>query len=753
MEYGKQNTISNNSGQSQQSFAAEQIDLHQLYHIIKANRWFIAAVAAACILLTIIFLFLKSPVYSSNILLQVEDKNSLAAGLDSSAASMLLPAQAGAAPQDVQTVLIKSRFILEPVVRKLSLDLDIKPDYFPIIGAWYARHHEESLTAPAHWLSHYAWGGEKLSIDEFTVPAQDKNSHFILVALPSQMYALYQGDQLILQGKVGQTVQANVDGLGKFTFKVRKLLAHPNTHFSILKKPTQQFIDGLARQLKITDLGLNNQLQGKTGVLQVSLDGINPEYIVSVLNTMADVVVQKDVEKKAAESTKTLGFLRQQLPIVKKSLDDAELALNQYVAKSGTINLSEAEKILLAQISDTQKQLEMLHITRAAALEKYTPAHPFIIALDEKIKASQQELKLLETRASQLPMKDQAAVSLMRDVRVKSQLYLVLLNRIQSVQVSKAGTVSSVRILAPAVFPEGPVPLSYPLILLGSLIFGLILGSMIVLIRQTLHRKVSDPTKIEELFGLQNMAIVPYSQKQKEIIATYDPKSALLPLLVKDNPQDLAIEALRSFRTSLKFAMLNAQNNIIAVSGISPGVGKSFISANFAYLLADTGKKVLLIDGDIRKGHLKNYFKGGQCPGLTEVIAGSISFEEAVITGPVETLHFLASGAYPPNPSELLMNAKFKDLLQKVSAMYDLVIIDTAPILAVTDAAIIMHYTGTNFLVLSSDAHEVAEIQLALKRFATNGVKIDGTVFNFRAPESGLYRRHAYTYNYQYKYE
>jgi tyrosine-protein kinase Etk/Wzc len=730
----------------------EQFDLYKLYHLLKANRWFVAACAGICLILGAMILTLKVPVYSANVLLQVDGKSSMA-DLNSAANSMLLSTQTTASPQDIQTVLIKSRFILEPVVQKLGLDLAIKPVFFPLIGAWYASHHTEGLANPVLSLSQYAWGGEKLIIDNFVVPASEENKQFTLVVLPEQSYALYQGGQLILKGQVGKTVYAYIKKIGQFTFSVRELQAHSGTKFIVLKKPTQQFIKSLAATLRIRDLGLDNQLQGKTGVLQVELDGTDPNYIVEVLNMIAKVVVEKDVEKKTVESTKTLEFLSAQLPIVKKSLDDAELTLNQYEAKTGTINLSEAEKILLAQIADTQKQIEMLKITKAAALQKYTIEHPFIIALNEKEKASEQEIKLLETKASQLPIKDQAAVSLMRDVRVKSQLYLVLLNRMQSLQVSKAGTVSGIRILAPAIFPERPIEVHSFSLLFGSLIFGCVLGTIIVLARQALHSKISDPNKLEELLGLPNMAIVPFSNKQKENVKIYNHKTTVLPLLAKENPQDLAIEALRSFRTSLQFAMLDASNNIITMTGVSPGVGKSFISANFAYLLADTGKKVLLIDGDIRKGHLKNYFKVGQCPGLTEIVAGNVSFDEAVLTGPVETLHFLASGAYPPNPSELLMNAKFKDLLQKVSTMYDLVIIDTAPILAVTDAAIIMHHTGTNFLVLSSDTHEVAEIQLALKRFATNGVKIAGTVFNFRAPESGLYRRHAYTYNYQYKYE
>jgi len=200
--------------------------------------------------------------------------------------------------------------------------------------------------------------------------------------------------------------------------------------------------------------------------------------------------------------------------------------------------------------------------------------------------------------------------------------------------------------------------------------------------------------------------------------------------------------------------MLEAKNNIVSIMGVAPGVGKSFVSANFAYLLANAGKKILLIDGDIRKGHLKDYFKVGACLGLSELVLGSCTFEQAVIQSQYDNLDFLATGAYPPNPSELLMTERFKQVLETAAKRYDLVIIDTAPILAVTDAALIGQHAGTNFMVLASNAHEVSEIELALKRVSANGVKINGVVFNFNRKEKNLHSYgYGYRYNYQYKYD
>jgi tyrosine-protein kinase Etk/Wzc len=218
--------------------------------------------------------------------------------------------------------------------------------------------------------------------------------------------------------------------------------------------------------------------------------------------------------------------------------------------------------------------------------------------------------------------------------------------------------------------------------------------------------------------------------------------------------QDLSVEALRSFRTSLKFAMLEAKNNIITITGIAPGVGKSFISANFAYLLAQAGYSVLLIDGDLRRGHLRNYFKPSATLGLAEYVVGNCALNDILIKNkdPNLKLDFIATGNYPPNPSELFMSHQFKEFLADISTRYNFVIVDTAPILAVTDAAIIAQYAGANFLIVGAGMHDPEEVSAALSRFSANGVAINGAVFNFKQIRKSGFYHYGYQYHYKYGY-
>ena len=346
-----------------------------------------------------------------------------------------------------QIALIKSRFILEPVINNLGLNIHIQPHYFPIIGEWYARHHSQSLASPLFGLTTYAWGGEHLQIGNLSVQP-DHKSQFTLEATGNNTYNLFdERHKLILHSKVGEQA-SYITPQQRILIKVNSLEANSGAQFSITTVPTQVLINAIDDNLTITDLADTADVGQKTGVLQVSLKDDNPFHAVDILSAIAAVAVQKDMEHKSLEAEKTLVFLNQQLPLIKKSLNTAEYKLNKYMAKRGSLNLTTETKLLLSQISKDEDHLDQLNVLKAQKLQQYTPQHPFIIQLNSQITAEQNEIAALKNRASKLPASDQIATNLARDVQVKSQLYLLLLNKIQSLQVTKAGTVSDVRILS-----------------------------------------------------------------------------------------------------------------------------------------------------------------------------------------------------------------------------------------------------------------------------------------------------------------
>jgi len=742
----QERTLQKNSLQNLSTiFDQDKIDLRDILYALLAEKWLILGVTVIVFLFGLFCAALRVPSYQTNVLVQVENKNM---GMGSFGGGSLATMNSGPNSADVQIALIKSRFVLSSVIEKLGLDVSVQPRYFPHIGAWFARHHTKQLHAPLFGQSQYAWGGEQVEVGSMHVPLTEEGQPFKLIAGNNQTYQLYSSSgNLLFISKVGQRSQMKMDDI-EYDILVKKLIANPGTEFTITKQSTANIADGLASQLQIIDLGALNNLD-KTGVLQISLIGANPNYIVDLLNEITFSAVQKDTERKTIESAKTLDFLNKQLPIVKSDLYAAEAALNKYRTKTGTIDLNIKSRMIYAQIAGVQKNLGQVDLTRVIKLQELTPINPIIIGLNQEKMALEQELDHLERQLQRLPSADQAAINLMRDVNIKSQLYFLILHKIQELKVSKAGTVSDIRVLSLANMPNTPLPTGRFFIVLASVLFGLVLGSLIVVARRWFHTYVEDPNWLEQHFGIPTFAIIPYSRTQETNIKSHKENLKNLSLLAQTQPRDLSIEALRSLRTSLQFALIGSKNNIISIMGISPGTGKSFISANFAHILADSGKRVLLIDGDIRRGYLHQYFNGKRSPGLSEVVAHQVDLKNVIQKSHHANLDYIASGKFPPNPSELLMSDNFKQLMADVSSQYELVIIDTAPILAVTDGAIIGNLAGVNFLLVAAGKHQSEEIKVAMKRLHSNAVTVQGAIFNnSHARKSGQQKK----FNYQYEY-
>jgi tyrosine-protein kinase Etk/Wzc len=286
-----------------------------------------------------------------------------------------------------------------------------------------------------------------------------------------------------------------------------------------------------------------------------------------------------------------------------------------------------------------------------------------------------------------------------------------------------------------------------------ALVVGLGLGVALAFARKALDRSVEDPDIIEQRLGIGVYAAIPHSPRVAELErASRRSRAGATPTLAAADPSDVAVESLRSLRTSLEFALVEARSNVIMVGGPSPGVGKSFVSINLASVLADTGKRVLLVDGDMRKGRLHRQLGLERAPGLSDVITGAAALDDAVRATTTPNVSILPTGRVPPNPSELLASDRFRLAMAELSRRWDIVLIDTAPILAVTDAALIGRIAGMTLVVVRSGRHPLREIALAVKRLAQSGVRLHGFVLNDISPRSGvLGRKYAYHYQYDYR--
>ena len=254
---------------------------------------------------------------------------------------------------------------------------------------------------------------------------------------------------------------------------------------------------------------------------------------------------------------------------------------------------------------------------------------------------------------------------------------------------------------------------------------------------------------IEAVTGLPVFAVVAHSGSQDRFErATRKRPGGTVRLLAAREPSDLAVESLRSLRTSLQFALMESGSRILSLGGPSPGLGKSFVASNLAYLLAESGKRTLLIDADLRNGCQNRVFEKPRSPGLSEVIAGTAKVGD-VVHSVSAALDVITCGEFPPRPSELLASPRFRELIDRFAKEYDMVVLDTPPVLAVTDATLIAGVSGVNLLVLREGRHPMREIEIALKRYHHTGAKVAGFVFNDVSQISGG----GYGYHYQYQYK
>ncbi|MEC8123186.1 MAG: polysaccharide biosynthesis tyrosine autokinase [Pseudomonadota bacterium] len=716
----------------------DTIDLKELFFSLIA-QW---KVIALCIILSLIcallYLRVTSPVYSTDAMVQVEDGKSAASAALMGELKDVAGGLGQKSPADAEIEILNSRLVLGKVIKDLNLDIQIQDNADTFLHRLISKD-KTKLTYTAQTVD-FKKNQSSFSILKFDVPQYYDDKKLVLKFLDKNQFSLSYQDQVVFKGTLNQLSQTQ-NSKGLWSIQINSSTPFQQD-FTITKLALPSAVKLMQESYSVAEKGK------MTGVIGLSYSGGDQQHITQVLNHILNVYHQQNIERKTLESKQTLSFLDQQLPELKQQLEESEIKFNKFREQYNTVDVSQESELMLKQNVELEKMRIELKQKQAEYSAKYTPDHPLMAEINAQLAAIQKKSTELNQAIKRLPETQRLYLQLYRDVKVNTELYTSLLNSYQQLKIVKAGEIGNVRIIDTAVEPVKPIKPKKLIVLILSIFVGGFIGVLIALLRNMLASGIKDSSRIENELDLPVYATVPRSPIQESRVQLLKKKKSI-PILAVKNSEDIAIESLRSIRTTIHFALNNAKNNIIAISGPAPEIGKSFISTNLAAIFAQGNKKVLLIDADIRRGYLHKYFDHDTAPGLTEYLTNQSSLEQCIVhSSTVSHLDFLPRGKNQGNAAEMLSSPRFSELLSLLSQQYDHIIIDTPPILAVTDGIIISQFAGVNLVVARYAKTQMKELELTVNRFEQAGSKVNGIILNdVQATAGGNYG-----YNYAYAY-
>lgn len=692
----------------------DELGLGRYLAILGERRGTLAASVAVALAVGALYLLATPPVYRANAVLQIEQKGSGLGQLD----ELLADAPSMAA---TEMEVLGSRALLGRVAETLNMGVSVEPRYFPGVGAAYARAHPGPELAAVPWWGRagYAWGGEKLGVEKLNVPPEWEDLPLTLVAEADGAYTLWGPEaRAILHGIAGSVARTEEGATHEVEISVTELRARPGTRFQVTRRSKLAVVEDLQRTLRVAEKGAG------TGVLTLALEGPDPVLASTTLQTIAEAYVHTNVERRAEEAGRTLSFLDSQLPGLRQSLEQAETALRDYRTGKGGVDLGLEAQAVLNRSGELDKNISALALERSELRQRFTEHHPLLVATERKLARLRTERSALDLRLKGMPDAERVSAQLTRDVKVANELYLQLHNKAQEYRVLKSSTLTHARIIDPPLVTKLPVRPTKPDVLAVSGVLGLVLGIALAFARQALRPGVADPAALESALAVPVLASVPVGPRR-----AMNPRGPSF-VLARSAPRDITIESVRGLRTRLQVEMKAAGRNVVTLTGTAPGAGTSFLALNLAWVLAETGQRVLLVDANLRGGWLHRCFRDARVPGLHEVLRGTAPLEQAVLQDAAPGLSFLGAGDLPPDPTELLASAAFDTFVARVAAEYDVVLFDTPCILAVTDAALVGRHAGVRVAVVRAQTQSLREVATALHQWEHSGGPVQGLILN-----------------------
>ncbi|NCA83059.1 MAG: polysaccharide biosynthesis tyrosine autokinase [Opitutae bacterium] len=539
--------------------------------------------------------------------------------------------------------------------------------------------------------------------------------------------------------------------------------------------------------------GLAEKIAGMEGDL---LSFVRENSVVGIRergNVAANLLAQ--LSKQSAEYRTQRMLLEAQQPLLAQASDEVVLATLDYglpssvsagspaAAKEGEMPEEGVESLIdhgvvaPPQWDVLKRETAILEAQLVSYRKKYKDEHPLIQETMQKLQRNEDAVKVeiqfalkqyysqlealsikekaarrveseWEEQALEIDRKQKEYDGLQRNLTRLQGLYDLIFNRLQEVDISAGIQMESVRILERAITPGGPLkPRNLQSLFLAALI-GLALGIGLIFTLEFMDDSIRYPEEVPRSLGIACLGLVPTAHWKQENDTSYWIGSV-------DLSSGFA-ESYRNIRSALLLSPSGRPFKVLAITSAVPKEGKTTTSANLATSFAQTGHRVLLVDVDLHRGGLHRVFGLQAGRGLTEILTGHSTFEQVVQHTSVEGLDLVGTGAFPDNPAELVLRREMKEFLSEVSQKYDLVVLDSPPVLAVSESTVIASQADATLLVVWSGRTSRKLAHVAIRQLLSRGTNLLGCVLNnLDLTRMGSYGASSYYhyYGYDYRYE
>lgn len=596
---------------------------------------------------------------------------------------------------------------------------------------------------------------------------------------------------------------------GKIEMQDNMFLLHFNPDFSGVKDESKYNLNVTSVASTALDLKKNLKIEStskQSTVIQIVMESTNRKKGEDIINTLIYEYQKAALKDKNQVASNTLSFVEDRLRIMVQDLSDVETNIEKYKKKEGIINVSEQSTLFLETVKSNDQKLSEINLQLSVLgdVEKYVGGKgsnpgtvpsllgindPTLVQLLTKLyEAEMQYAKLkrisgeksdmleqaryeinslkpallenirnirdnlnttknnlqsdlgkLDKMLQQVPAKEKALLQISREQAIKNSIYSFLLQKREETALSYSSAVSDSRII------EGgrskPIPVKpIPKLIIGiGFALGLFSSIFIVIIREQFNRKILFRKEIEQQTNVPIVGELIFSEHGEN------------PLVIGDGNRTVLAEQIRIVRTNLSYFGIKDDKKVILVTSSIPGEGKSFVSLNLAVSYALMGKKVALLELDMRKPKIAKQLKMEVVKGIANHLVGMASMAEITMSvNEVKGLYLLPSGPIPPNPSELITTEAFKSMIVELKKTYDYVIFDTPPVSVVTDAQLIAEYADATLYVVMHDKTPKVFLGMIANIYQQKKLPNMSVLFNGIKPRGfGLY---GYTYGNGYGY-